>query len=69
MSKFFAPNIGRAGRVARAIIGVVLLVSGLVLSVSNVWVSIVLTVSGAFGLFEAFRGWCVMRACGFKTRI
>jgi hypothetical protein len=69
MSKLFAPNIGRTGRIARAIIGVVLLVGGLVLSVSNVWVGIVLTASGAFGLFEAFRGWCLMRACGFKTRI
>jgi len=25
--------------------------------------------SGVFVLFEALRGWCVLRACGIKTRL
>jgi len=29
----------------------------------------VLAVSGGFVLFEALRGWCVLRACGIKTRL
>jgi hypothetical protein len=28
-----------------------------------------LTAAGAFGVFEGWAGWCVVRAMGFKTRI
>jgi len=69
MSKFFEPNIGRAGRIARGILGVVLLFCGLILIRSHLWIGLVLIGSGVVGLFEAFRGWCLMRACGFKTRL
>jgi hypothetical protein len=66
---FFKPNITRAGRIARAIWGV--LVAGLgVLAVSwKPWVAVVLFAAGAFALFEALRGWCVLRACGIRTRL
>ena len=33
----------------------------------TVWLSGVLTGVGVFVLFEALRGWCVLRACGVKT--
>jgi len=29
---------------------------------------LVLAMNGAFGLFEATRGWCMARACDAKTR-
>ena len=35
----------------------------------SVWLGAVLAVSGVFVLFEAVRGWCVLRACGLKTRL
>ena len=35
----------------------------------SIWLGLLLAVSGGFVLFEALRGWCVMRACGIKTRV
>jgi hypothetical protein len=32
-------------------------------------VAVGLAVAGLFSLFEANRGWCVMRAMGFKTKL
>jgi uncharacterized membrane protein len=32
------------------------------------WVIGVLAGSGIFALYEALRGWCVLRACGIKTK-
>jgi uncharacterized membrane protein HdeD (DUF308 family) len=69
------PNIQRNGRIARAVSGVLCLVAGVVV----VWagwpaaaivrwiVAVALAAAGGFQLFEARRGWCVMRACGFRT--
>jgi hypothetical protein len=64
--KFFAPNIGVQGRVARGICGLA--------TVSAAWFfrehsasGLALALGGLFMLFEAFRGWCVARACGLKT--
>ena len=42
--------------------------AGLGFSVSA-WLGFGLLAAGAFVGFEALRGWCVMRACGFKTRL
>jgi len=69
------PNIGRSGRVARAITGAICLVVGICVALfawndtpTLRWiVSGALVVAGAFQLFEAQKGWCVMRACGVKT--
>jgi hypothetical protein len=69
MTKFFAPNIDNRGRLARGIIGVVLLVGGLVSLFSIWWLGLILLVSAAFVLFEAIRGWCGLRACGIKTKL
>jgi hypothetical protein len=35
----------------------------------SAWLGAGLAVGGVFVLFEALRGWCVMRACGIKTRL
>ena len=65
----FAPNITKYGRLLRGFSAVVLLVgSGFGFTVS-VWLGLVLFAVGVFTLFEAVRGWCVLRACGIKTRL
>jgi len=69
MKKFFAPNITMAGRVARAIWGLGLIAAGLLLFRSSKWACVVFMVFGVFALYEAARGWCIMRACGIKTRM
>lgn len=68
MAKFFQPNIDRKGRMARALFGVACLVAGLVCLRSAWWICAALVASGLFAFFEALRGWCVMRACGVKTK-
>jgi hypothetical protein len=68
MSGFCNPNIDRKGRIARAMFGVICVVSGLLLVRYSWWVSSALVAFGALGFYEAFRGWCLMRACGFKTK-
>jgi hypothetical protein len=66
--KFFAPNLQRKGRVVRVVTGTALVIGGLSLSRHAFWVCIVLIAAGAFVLYEGFRGWCLMRACGIKTK-
>jgi hypothetical protein len=71
-------NIDSRGRVARLVYGIVLIVAGVVAAALWAWprggavpwvVSVALVVGGAFAVFEARAGWCVMRAMGFKTPI
>lgn len=69
MSKFFAPNIERNGRLVRGIAGLLLLAGGIVALFFMWWLGLILLASAAFVLFEALRGWCFMRACGIKTRL
>jgi hypothetical protein len=68
MKKFFAANIDGRGRVIRGTLGAALVLVGVVLCNHNLIAAIALIISGGFCLFEAVRGWCVMRACGVKTR-
>ena len=68
MPKFFDPNIDRTGRVIRATLGGLCLLGGIAFCFWNAWAGVALIGSGVFMLFEAFRGWCVMRACGVKTK-
>jgi len=69
------PNIGRAGRIARAISGVLCIALSLV-GLTLGWpeprwlryvLACLLIATGGFQLFEARRGWCVVRACGLRT--
>ena len=69
MPKLFSPNIDRAGRIVRAILGSLLVAGGVAACFWNFWAGAGLISGGAFAVFEAIRGWCVMRACGVKTRI
>jgi hypothetical protein len=65
MRTFFARNIGPRGRVVRGVAALVVL--GVAYLSHTVWLSGVLTGVGMFMLFEALRGWCVLRACNMKT--
>jgi hypothetical protein len=68
-SDFFEPNIDRKGRVARIIWGLIPLAPGAVLvSRKRPWLGGALILMGGFSLFEAARGWCLLRACGIKTK-
>lgn len=69
MRKFFVPNITGRGRVARAIWGVLLIAAAILLFSRSRFASFLLGAAGGFALFEAVRGWCVVRACGIKTRM
>jgi len=71
-------NIDQRGRRVRFINGVILLVIGGLLAgfwaVRNdsVWpwvIALIAIGGGLFSMFEARKGWCVIRAMGFKTKI
>jgi hypothetical protein len=69
MKSFLAPNLTRTGRIVRAVMATIFLVGGLMCIDHILWLAIVLLASSAFVFFEAARGWCVMRACGIKTKL
>ena len=54
---------------ARGILGSFLLLGGVAVCFWNLWVGLGLICGGVFVLFEALRGWCVVRACGIKTHL
>jgi hypothetical protein len=71
-------NIDARGKAVRLRIGIGFLLVGLtllgigLLGEIGAWVyaaSLALLVSGAFSVFEARAGWCVVRALGWKTPI
>ena len=69
MKPFFARNIDNPGRLVRGLGALLLLVgAGFGFTVS-VWLGLGLLAAGVFVGFEALRGWCVMRACGIKTKL
>jgi hypothetical protein len=70
-------NIDGKGRLARLIWGILCLAAGVVMLLrwarpGGGWVAWVVTgvvlFAGAFGVFEWWAGWCVVRAMGVKTR-
>ena len=69
MGNFFARNIDRRGRIVRAVWGLALIVAGVLVWPRSAWICVALAAAGAFALYEAVRGWCVMRACGIKTKL
>jgi hypothetical protein len=69
MRTFFAKNIDRRGRIVRAVWGLGLMVAGLLLWGRSRWICLALMGLGVFALYEAGRGWCLMRDCGIKTRL
>ena len=69
MKSFLSPNIDTKGRVLRGVGALALLVGGGFGFTVSVWLGAVLLTSGVFVAFEALRGWCILRACGIKTRL
>jgi hypothetical protein len=68
MNHFFRPNIDRHGRLARGVIGTLCLVAGIIIAGDYSLWGLILVVAGLFAIFESLRGWCLMRACGVKTK-
>ncbi len=69
MKRFMDRNIDNRGRLVRGIGALALLVgAGFGFTVAW-WLGGLLLASAAFVAFEALRGWCVMRACGIKTKL
>lgn len=69
MKSLFARNISNRGRLVRGCMTVVLLVGSVFGFTVSPWLGAVLLGTGAFVLFEAVRGWCMLRACGIKTNL
>ncbi len=69
MRPLFSPNIGNKGRLVRGLIALGLFASGWFSFRVSTWFALLLLASGGFTLFEALRGWCVLRACGIKTKV
>ncbi|HMJ88783.1 MAG TPA: YgaP-like transmembrane domain [Candidatus Acidoferrum sp.] len=68
ITKFFTPNITRAGRLARLIYGLIMLAAGFMAFDKLRWLAVLFFIFAALAFFEAARGWCVVRACGIKTK-
>jgi hypothetical protein len=68
VSRFFKPNLNFRGRMARGVIGTLCLIAGIVLVDYRLWLGLIFVVAGLFAIFESLRGWCLVRACGVRTR-
>lgn len=69
MNRFFKPNLDRHGRMARGVIGALCLIAGIIVVDYVFWLGIVLVVAGLFAIAESVSKWCVLRACGIKTKL
>ena len=69
MKKFFTSNIDSRGRLARGVTAMLLFLAAILLIPHGRWLALALAISALFVLFEAWRGWCVLRACGIKTKL
>jgi len=70
VSRFFQPNISHRGRLARGVIGALCLIAGIIVAGDYLWwLGLILVVAGLFAIFEAVTRWCLVRACGLKTKV
>lgn len=69
MGRFFQKNLTASGRRARGVIGAIVLMAGIICADWTLWVCIPLVLAGLFAIFEAVRGWCILRACGIRTKV
>ncbi len=66
---FWRPNIDRTGRMLRFVWGTLCVIIGLIAGWQWDWVpGAAIIAAGVFSWFEALRGWCILRACGIKTK-
>ena len=66
---FFSPNLSRGGRFLRGAGSAVLGIAAALTWPHSTLAGIALAGSALFVGIEALRGWCVLRACGIRTRI
>ena len=70
MGSFFDKNISASGRRARGVVGAIVLTAGIIIAGDFLWwLGLILVVAGLFAIFEAVRGWCLLRAFGFRTKL
>ncbi|MBV8969333.1 MAG: DUF2892 domain-containing protein [Verrucomicrobia bacterium] len=69
MNKFFNPNLESKGRVVRGLTSIIFFTGALLVFPSCYPLAVLLLMGGLFVLFEAIRGWCVLRACGIRTKL
>jgi hypothetical protein len=69
VSRFWNRNLDFHGRLVRGVLGGISLTAGIILADYRLWLCLVLVGFGLFGLFEALRGWCIVRACGIRTKL
>jgi hypothetical protein len=68
VSQFFRPNLDYRGRMARGVIGTICLIAGIIIVDFALWLGLIFVAAGLFAIFESIRGWCLVRACGIKTK-
>ena len=68
LKHFFKPNIDQVGRTVRVVWGILLLVAAWFAADWKPWVAWVLVAFACLTFVEAARGWCILRACGVKTK-
>ena len=70
MASFFAKNLDPSGRRMRGVIGAIVLIAGIIIAGDFLWwLGLIFVVAGLFAIFEAVRGWCLLRACGIRTKL
>ncbi len=65
--EWLLPNLPRKGRVIRGVAGLILLAAAAATYEIHWALTLALGLAGIFVLFEAARGWCVLRACRIRT--
>jgi hypothetical protein len=68
MSRFFNRNLSYQGRLARGVLGSALFILGLTRANALPWIQGFLIGAGALAIFQALRGWSLVRACGFRPK-
>jgi hypothetical protein len=69
VKRFFSRNLDFRGRMARGVIGALCLIAGIIVAGDyNWWLGLIFVAAGLFAIFESIYGWCLVRACGIKTK-
>ena len=69
MKELFAPNLQSEGRRARGALAFMFGAVALAVVPFSRRLGILLFLAAIFSVFEAVRGWCVLRACGIRTQV
>lgn len=64
----FRPNLDTKGRLIRGSAALAMIVAAILTWPHSRVATVALAVSAAFVAVEAARGWCLLRACGVKTK-